>query len=294
MRAGQEPRKSECKLRTLSVQFCSVERSWYLFKKARKPLAPTAVSYNPLSPKKKIRYQPDNQQSFDGSALSDNLHRSSLSEVSLAELQASAHLPILNILSNGLAVSSPYPTTIDTVVTSIDSLAECYPDMQLEGRHCGVRITFRPEVKDIRGIVARLYSIVTNCLRMGTHTLGALDHLEHSLRPLVFWNPSLSAPSVRASLFLDKKSALFLFTYDNRFKIVDLIVRALRERALAVNLGLVLYEVVQGSNFWAALVSCFYMDGQHHEVYEDLVEQKLFLLQMRYPELKLDMAECSK
>lgn len=46
-------------------------------------------------------------------------------------------------------------------------------------------------------------------------------------------------------------------------------------------------DVVRGYELWSNLSACFDTLGLHPETYEDFVEQKLFLLQRDFPELRL-------
>lgn len=147
--------------------------------------------------------------------------------------------------------------------------------------------------------------------------------MEHVLRPLVLWN--LSLPIWRGVLSTLNISELwtkfegsyascltflrgnpFPITYGNRQQAVSLIAKELVQRAKAVNavsqdldvVGLCselltldqsrrCYDVVRGYELWSSLSFCFNTSGLHPGTYEERVEQKLFLLQRDFPELKL-------
>ncbi|USW57987.1 hypothetical protein Slin15195_G113060 [Septoria linicola] len=267
---------------------------------------------DPRPPLKKIRYDPATQRDFQAPSTPRNFHRNSLSEVSLDELQASARFPILHILTCSRASCLHYAPMIDTILASIKAIIQCYPDMQLDGRHSGVRITFRPCSEDVTGIAARLYSMVNECLKADMNGNYVRYHIEHVLRPLVVWNLSLPiwggvlstlAIVDYASLFRGSyesclnflqsakvDTALFPFTHEKREFIVSTVSRVLRNRASTVSLDRDLYNAVRANTIWSALMVCFCIDGLHPAAYEDRVEQQLHGIQLKHPELKLDVA----
>ena len=101
------------------------------------------TTVDPRPPKKKLRYDPEQQQTFNVPSTPRHIHRNSLAEVSLAELQASARFPILHMLTSGRVACLDYAPMVDTILASIESIIECYPGMKLDGRHSGVRVSFR-------------------------------------------------------------------------------------------------------------------------------------------------------